>query len=115
MPGKSTNDDDEIKDDVEPTWRGLSSWQSQALAYIRGIQNKRYKFNLFCKDELLDRIRSDTKFNHSQVSLSTINSWKKRKPSTAKQTSGKRRRRRRRKWKPRRAANRSKRKRSIAL
>ena len=92
MPGKSTNDDDdESNGDVEPTRRGLSSWQSQALAYIRGMQNKRYKFNLFCKDELLERIRLDTKLNHSQVSLSTINSGKKRKPSSAKQTSGKKR------------------------
>jgi len=92
MPGKSANEEDGSDDDAEPSRRGLSSLQSQALAYIRGVQNKCYKFSLFCKDELLERVCStDARLNHSQVSLSVINSGKKRKPSSAKQSSQKKR------------------------
>jgi len=80
LPGKSAaaDDEDESDNEIEPSQCGISSWRSEALAKVCSIQEKRFKFRLFSKDELLDRIRKDRRLNHSQVSI-TVQSGKKKK------------------------------------
>ena len=85
MPGTTAketeeNRGDESDDSVEMlSQRGVRSWQSQAMAKIRSIEGKRNKFNLFCQDEMLDRIRCDYRLNHSQISIADISRKKKKK------------------------------------
>ena len=94
MPGNSTADaDDESQDESDDdkegtmTQRGARAWQAEALTHTEAIRKKHKKYELFCKTELLDRIRCDCKLNHSHISEAG-SSTKKRKKSSKNEDSG---------------------------
>ncbi len=97
MPGRlllcdGNDDDDEIQNRLSR--RGLSTWQKEAILYTRKmLDGKRGKFKRFCNDEDLNRIRLDTQLNHAQTTVSTANSYKKKRKAPednndAKESSG---------------------------
>ena len=70
--------------DIETTTgRGMSTAQTEAAAYVGTIENKRNKFKLFCNDAMLDRIRLDSKLDHTQRSIGVGSSGKKLKEQVA--------------------------------
>lgn len=68
------NDLDEV---LNP--RAMSSWQAEAIAYVRDVKNKRNKFEVFCNDTTLDRIRTDKRLKHNMRSISLSSAGKKKK------------------------------------
>ena len=84
MPGAAAGntddgDDESVDDEVgAKSRRGLQSWQSQALEKIRSIEGRRNKFKLFCKDQVLERIRYDSRLNHAPISIADSSAKKKK-------------------------------------
>ena len=68
VPGAIELNDEDSEEDATLARRGIAAWQKKAVLITKEIEKKRNKLALFANSAELNRIRTDTRLNHTQRS-----------------------------------------------
>ena len=68
VPGAIELNDEDSEEDATLARRGIAAWQKKAVLITKEIEKKRNKLALFANSAELNRIRTDTRLNHTQQS-----------------------------------------------